>query len=101
MIHVIARVTLKPGMVSAFLREFRSLAILVRQEAGCLDYFPTQDVPTGLDTQDYNMDSVTILEKWSNRTALNAHLRAGHMRAFQERIKDIVVETDLKIVEEV
>jgi quinol monooxygenase YgiN len=101
MIHVIACVTVKPGLVNAFLREFRALAILVRQEAGCLDYFPTQDVRTDLEIQDYHPDSVTILEKWSSRAALNAHLRAGHMRAFQERTKDIVIDTKLKIVEEV
>lgn len=101
MIHVIAHITVKRGMVAAFLRDFRELAILVRQEAGCLDYFPAQDVRTGLEIQDYNPDSVTILEKWSSRAALEAHLRAGHMRAFQERIKDIVVETRLRVIEEV
>lgn len=101
MIHVIACITVKPGLVNAFLREFRSLAILVRQEAGCLDYFPAQDARMDLEAQDYHPDCVTIIEKWSSRAALNAHLRAGHMRAFQERIKDIVIETRLKIVEEV
>jgi quinol monooxygenase YgiN len=101
MIHVIAHITVKRGLVNAFLREFRELAILVRQEAGCLDYLPTQDVRTGLEIQDYHPECVTILEKWASRAALEAHLRSGHMRAFQERIKDIVVETRLKIVEEV
>ena len=100
MIHVVARVTLKPGMVSAFLREFRELAILVRQEAGCLDYFPTRDVPMKLDAQSLDPDTVTILEKWTSRKALESHLRAGHMRGFQERTRDIVTNVVVTIVEE-
>lgn len=101
MIHVITRVTLKSGMTPLFLREFRELAVLVHQEAGCLDYLPTQDVRLGLDTQETSPDSVTILEKWASRKALEAHLRAGHMRAFHERVKDLTEDSRLTIVEEV
>jgi quinol monooxygenase YgiN len=101
MIHVVARVTLKPGMAASFLREFRELANLVRQEAGCLDYFPTRDVNTGLPNQKYATDSITILEKWSNRQAPESHLRAGHMRGFQDRVASMVTDVSLTIVEEV
>ncbi len=101
MIHVMARFTLKRGMAPLFLREFRDLAILVRQEAGCVDYFPGQDVRMDLESQQLNQDSVTVLEKWTSRKALESHLRSGHMRGFQERVKDIVVDAVLTIVEEV
>ena len=101
MIHVVARFKLKRGMAPLFLREFRDLAILVRQEAGCVDYFPGQDVRMGLESQNLDPDSVTVLEKWTSRRALESHLRAGHMRGFQERIRDIVVDASLTIVEEV
>lgn len=101
MIHVFARVTVKPGLAPLFLREFRELAVLVRQETGCLDYFPAQDIRLGIDVQESSPDSVTILEKWANRAALEAHLRSGNMRSFQERVKDLVEETRLTIVEEV
>lgn len=101
MIHVVARVTLKPDQASVFLRELRALATLVRQEPGCVDYFPAQDVPTGHAAQNFSPDCVTILEKWSSRAALMSHLRSGHMRAFQDRVKDIVLETILQIIEEV
>jgi quinol monooxygenase YgiN len=101
MIHVMARVRLKPGTIPLFLREFRDLAILVRQEPGCLDYFPAQDVPMRLDGQRPDPDSITILEKWAGRKSLESHLRSGHMRGFQDRIRDIVLDTELSIVEEV
>lgn len=101
MIHVTARVALKPGQSPLFLREFRELATLVRQEAGCLDYFPTRDVRMGMDSQRYDPDSVTIVERWAGRAALESHLRSGHMRGFQERVSDIVLNVSLSIVEEV
>jgi quinol monooxygenase YgiN len=101
MIHVTARVTLKPGQAPLFLREFRELATLVRQEVGCLDYFPARDVRMNLDAQKHDPDSITILEKWTGRAALESHLRSGHMRGFQERVADIVTDVSLSIVEEV
>jgi quinol monooxygenase YgiN len=101
MIHVVAQVTLKRGTAPLFLREFRDLAILVRQEPGCVDYFPAQDVDMGLQSQPLNPDRVTVLEKWTSRRALESHLRSGHMRGFQDRIKDIVIDMNLTIVEEV
>lgn len=101
MIHVVVRVTLRPGLAPAFLREFRELAILVRQEAGCLDYFPAQDIRTGLEAQSFDPDCVTIMERWSSRQALESHLRSGHMRGFQDRIKGLVRNLEMSIVEEV
>lgn len=101
MIHVTARVSLKPGQTTLFLREFRDVATLVRQEPGCMDYFPTQDVPMGLGGQKFDPDAVTILERWTNRAALESHLRSGHMRGFQERVAGIVLGVEMNIVEEV
>ena len=101
MIHVVARVTLKPGTAPLFLREFRDLTVLVRQEPGCVDYFPAQDVNMDLSSQRLGPDSVTILEKWTSRKALESHLRSGHMRGFEDRIKNIVLNIELSIVEEV
>lgn len=101
MIHVVAQVTLKRGTAPLFLREFRDLAVLVRQEPGCVDYFPAQDVDMGLASQPLDPDRVTVLEKWASRRALESHLRSGHMRGFEDRIKDIVLDMKLTIVEEV
>jgi quinol monooxygenase YgiN len=101
MIHVVAQITLRQGAAPLFLREFRDLAVLVRQEPGCVDYFPAQDVDMGLQYQPLDPDRVTVLEKWTNRKALESHLRSGHMRGFQDRIRHIVLDTNLTIVEEV
>ena len=54
-----------------------------------------------LSSQRLGPDSVTILEKWTSRKALESHLRSGHMRGFEDRISDIVLNIELSIVEEV
>jgi len=101
MIHVTAQITVKPGMVPTFLREFRDLSRLVRQEPGCLDYFPCLDAKTVIDGQERNPNCVVIIEKWASVATLESHLRVGHMRSFQERVKDIVEDVQLKILQEV
>ena len=50
MIHVIATIQLKPAR-DEFLRHFRELVPLVNEEAGCLEYGPTVDMPTNLAAQ--------------------------------------------------
>jgi len=100
MIHVMARVSLRKGATQLFLKEFREVAILVRQEPGCLDYFPARDVPMNLSGQRYDSEAITIVEKWSGPRALESHLRSGHMRSFQERVSEIVTDVSLSIVEE-
>jgi quinol monooxygenase YgiN len=42
-----------------------------------------------------------VLEKWTSQKALESHLRSGHMRGFEDRIKNIVLDTNLIIVKEV
>ncbi|MDY0275125.1 MAG: antibiotic biosynthesis monooxygenase [Desulfomicrobium sp.] len=101
MIHVVVRVMLKKNMAPVFLRIFRELATVVRQEPGCLDYFPTKDVDCKLSDQEMHHDTITVVEKWSNKADLERHLRSGHMRSFHERTKDIVLDTRMTITEEV
>lgn len=101
MIHVLARVMLKRDTAPIFLRAFRELATLVREESGCLDYFPTRDIDLKLDMQEMHCDTVTILEKWASKQDLERHLRSGHMRSFHEHTKDIVLDMRLTITEEV
>ncbi len=47
MIYVIATIEVAEGKRDAFLAEFHKLVPKVHAEAGCLEYGPTVDVPTG------------------------------------------------------
>jgi len=47
-----------------------------------------------------NRNVVTIIEKWESLKDLQAHLSAPHMLAYQEKVKDLVENVSLKILEE-
>lgn len=100
MIFVIATIEVKPGMRDAFLTEFRRNVPNVRAEQGCLEYGPAVDLRTEIKAQIPIRDNVvTIVEKWENLAALNAHLVAPHMATYRERVKDLVVGVTLQILE--
>jgi len=99
-IHVIATVEVAPGRREAFLAEFRRVVTLVRAEAGCLEYVPAIDRPTGLAAQvPAREDVVTILERWESLEALRAHLAAAHMAEYRARVKGLVARVQLQILQ--
>jgi quinol monooxygenase YgiN len=98
-IHVVATIELAPGTREAFLAEFRRIVPLVKAEAGCLDYGPTVDVPTGLPAQgSVRDDVVTVVERWESVQALHAHAAAPHMQDYRAQVKDFVVRVQLQVL---
>ena len=80
MIHVIATIDLAPGKRDAFLTEFHRLVPKVRTESGCLEYGPAVDVSTKIPVQTpTRANTVTVIEKWADLPALEAHLNAPHV----------------------
>jgi quinol monooxygenase YgiN len=99
MIHVIATIELAPGKRDEFLAEFHTVMPLVQTEDGCIEYGPTIDVPTDIAAQiPQREDVVTVVEKWDSLQALNAHLQAEHMQVYRQRVKDLVLRTQLQIL---
>jgi quinol monooxygenase YgiN len=100
MIHVIATITLNPGVRPAFLAVFRWLTPLVRGEAGCIEYQATIDVPTTIAVQEGPRDDlVTVVEKWESLDALYAHTTAPHMTEYRGKVKDYVKGVRLQVTE--
>ena len=100
MIHVLAQVELNPGTREDFLAEFAKVAILVRQEAGCIEYGAAVDTPTGIPVQNFiGETSVLIIEKWESVDHLKAHLVAPHMTDYRVRIKPFVQSVRLQVLE--
>jgi quinol monooxygenase YgiN len=98
MIHVIATIEVAPGR--RVVAEFHRLVPLVRAEAGCLEYSPSVDVPSGLASQVPLRDNVvTVVEQWESLDALRAHTAAPHMLEYRSRVKDLVVRVQLQILE--
>ena len=100
MIHVIATISLNPGIRKEFLVEFIRVTPFVRAENGCIEYQATIDVPTTLALQDAPRDDVvTVVEKWESLDALYAHTKAPHMGDYRARVKDYVRSVSLQILE--
>jgi quinol monooxygenase YgiN len=100
MINVIASVRVKAGRLAEFLEIFRSNVPAVREERGCVEYFPAVDIDADLPPQSLDKNVVTIIEKWESLEALQNHLVAPHMLAYREKVKDIVEDVSLKVLQE-
>ncbi|MBW1775047.1 MAG: antibiotic biosynthesis monooxygenase [Deltaproteobacteria bacterium] len=100
MINVIASIQIKEGKVSEFLEIFKSNVPNVREEKGCIEYFPAVDIDTDLPPQALDENMVTIIEKWEDVEALKVHLVAPHMLAYREKVKDMVENLSFKVLQE-
>ena len=100
MIHVIATIQLNDGARDEFLSHFHEVAKLVREEDGCVEYGPTVDVATSIAAQpEERPHVVTVIEKWEDIEALEAHLIAPHMLKYRERVKDLVQGASIQVLE--
>jgi quinol monooxygenase YgiN len=100
MIHVIATIEIAEGKRASFLEEFHRLMPKVHAEKGCLEYGPTVDVATEVPVQiAVRAEVVTVVEKWSDLDALRDHLKAPHMQEYRLRVKDLVKNVRLQILE--
>jgi quinol monooxygenase YgiN len=100
MIHVIATIELAEGRRNDFLKKVHQLVNKVKAEKGCLDYGPGIDIPTSIKAQIPLRDHVvTMVERWADLKALEEHLRAPHMLAYREEVKDLVVGIKLQILQ--
>jgi quinol monooxygenase YgiN len=99
MLHVVARIELRPGARTRFLDEFRRLEPLVRGEDGCVEYVGVVDVPTAISAQTpVGEHVVLVVERWTDEAALAAHLVAPHMAAYRERVADLVASTTIHVL---
>lgn len=97
MIHVIARITVKPGKLDEFMAIFKANVPAVLAEAGCIAYTPCLDVATGFHQTDPN--AVTIVERWESLDHLKAHLAAPHMKRYADAVRDLRTGLELTVVE--
>lgn len=77
MIIVAGQVDFDPRYLPEILADIKVLEAATRLEDGCLYYaMAFDDLETG---------HATVLERWRDEAALNAHLRTPGLKAFQER----------------
>jgi quinol monooxygenase YgiN len=98
-VFVVATITVQEGQRDAFVEIFKANVPNVVAEDGCVFYEPVVDVETGIGSQgELRGDVMVVVEKWESLDALKAHLKAPHMDAYREQVKDLVEAVDLKVM---
>ena len=102
MIHVIATIRTAPGRRDEVIAAFAELIPHVRAETGCIEYGTAVDLQTPISVQaPVSDDVVTVLEKWESVQALQDHLAAPHMLQHREKVKDLVREIEIRVLQPV
>lgn len=74
MVIVEARVVAKSGKRDAFIKAAQPSIAATRKEKGCMLY--------ELYASTENADALLYFEKWSDRAALDSHMKSAHMAEF-------------------
>lgn len=99
MVHVIAVITTQPGKRDIVLKEFRANVPNVRAEQGCIEYGAAVDADPGPSFQKkFGPDTFVVVEKWESMEALKAHAAAPHMKAYGEKVKDLLASRTIHIL---
>lgn len=101
MITVIASIQVVPDKLLEFVKCFKENVPNVLAEDGCIEYYPTVDIETGLEVQEVDPYIVTIVECWDSIEALKLHLDAPHMKTYREQTKNLVKGVTLKVLQPV
>ena len=101
MLIVIADIQVFPGDQHRenVLNAFKKITPAVLQEPGCHGYELLMDHESDVDYQTKIPDSITMLEQWQSLEHLNAHLQTPHMQAYQQQVKDDVLDVKIRIMQ--
>jgi quinol monooxygenase YgiN len=90
-VHVVAVIEAKPGKRAELLAAFQANVPAVHAEDGCIEYVATVDTQgAGAFQAPFGPDTFVVVEKWASLEALQAHAVAPHMKAYGERVKDLI-----------
>lgn len=101
MLIVIADIQIRSGAQHRenVLNAFRRITPVVLQEDGCYGYELLVDHEPDVSYQTKLPDSITMLEHWEGIEHLNAHLQTPHMQAYQQQVKDDVLDVKIRIMQ--
>lgn len=94
-VYVVAEITTKPGKRSEVLAHFRANMPAVHAEDGCLMYEPTVD--TDMTLAAYGDDTFVVIERWASAEHLQAHMQAPHMKAYAEKVGDMLADRKVHV----
>jgi quinol monooxygenase YgiN len=98
-VHVVAVIKAKPGKRSALLAAFKANVPAVHAEDGCIVYEATVDTEGAGPIQTaFGPDTFVVVEKWASLAALQAHAVAPHMKAYAERVGDLIADRTIHVL---
>ena len=90
MIHVLARIIVKPGKRDILIEHLKSNIPHVNKEKRGLEYNSTIDMNYHIDNQTFDENRVIIIKKLVNFDTLKKHMLAPHMLSHRENIKKLI-----------
>ena len=90
MIYVVAHLKVKPGTREKTIAAAKPCIAETRKEKGCLSYelFASATDPEGL----------VFVETWSERSDLDAHGRAPHMKVWRAAGAEFIVSRKIEVI---
>jgi len=102
LIHVIAKITTSPGKRQEVLAAFLANVPAVLAEKGCIEYQPVTDSKDATDFQsDIGPDTFIVVEKWATLDDLKAHAKSEHMAAYGAKVRDMIADRAVHVLENV
>jgi len=100
MIHVIAIIKAKPGKRDEIIAQVQENIPRVIAEEGCVEYRPVIDSSLEVATG-FGPDTLVIVEKWRDDLCLKKHAAAPHMKSYAEKVKDYILERDIRLLKDI
>ena len=98
-VHIVAVIPAKPGKREDVLTAFRQNVPNVHAEDGCIEYGPTIDTEgVGAFQTQFGEDTFVVIEKWQSLDHLKAHAAAPHMKAYAEKVKDLLADRVIHVL---
>lgn len=90
MIHVIADIRIRPGLLEEFAAIAQPCIAASRREPGCRRY--------DLNASITDPDALVFVEQWESREAFEAHRTTAHHAAFSQANKPFIVASQVSII---
>jgi quinol monooxygenase YgiN len=97
MIHLVAVLTAKMGHRAALLAALNSVVPAVREEPGCIEYQAAIDLDHS--PAKFGADAVVVIEKWADQAALDAHNEGPALKEFQEKVRHVLAQADIYLLQ--
>lgn len=90
MIYLIATLEIKPGSLPAIMEAVAPCLKATREEEGCISYdlFQSQS----------NETTLTFVERWESREALEAHFETPHLKAWRAAGETFFLDRKIEII---